>query len=131
MLLTDLSVFQIRSPFRRPILEQFEVLDDAAPVLDHDLVGDRVRRVVPAADVSRPERVGRRVCESREKRDRQAGRSHRSGVGRQPEAEQTEGGVEGKAARSVHESNQDGLDIRRRRRRIRTMIGCIDQIAAA
>lgn len=72
-------------------------------------MGHRLRCVVLAANVSRRRRVGHCVCQSGEERNRAPGWPHRFGVGRQSEAQQAEGGVEGETAGGVHEAAEGGL----------------------
>lgn len=87
-------------------MEQLAVLDDAVPVHDDDLVGDRLRRLVSASDDARRERVGHRLCQPGEERHRQAGRSGRSGVGRPAQTDETKEGVEGEATGGVYQAAQ-------------------------
>lgn len=93
---------QIRRPLWRRLLEQCQVLDDATSLPHDDLLGHCLRRLVPAAHVPAGGRVGDRICQPREERDREAGRSGGPDLGRSVEATEGEEGVEGAAAGGVY-----------------------------
>lgn len=106
LLLICIICFQVRRSLRRRLLEQRQVLDDAAPVPDDDQLGDCVRRLVLAPDVS----AGGRVCDCFRQPskggDCETGRPCRPDLGRSVKAEQGQEGVEGAAAGGVYEEDE-------------------------
>jgi hypothetical protein len=98
--------FQVRPQIRRRLLEQLTLLHDAVPLPDDDLLGDCVRRVVPAAHVPRRKRIGHRFRQPGERCDRQTGWPRRSHVGRPAETDETEEGVEGETTGGLFQAAQ-------------------------
>ncbi|XP_043215725.1 glycerol-3-phosphate acyltransferase 4-like isoform X3 [Amphibalanus amphitrite] len=93
---------QVRSPVRRRVLEQQPVQHAALPVHDDDVVGYRVRRLVPAAHHPAAQRVGHRLRQPRQGLDRQRRRPGRPHVGRPAEAYVGKAGMAREAAAALH-----------------------------